>query len=207
MFIERFPEFGSMRILDLGGTAWFWQSAPQLPAHITLENLDGDADQTGPQVHVVDLACPVRQVRADATSDLDALDGDRFDLVFSNSVIEHLGGYESRLRFARNVMRLADRYWIQTPYRYFPIEPHWLFPGFQFLPLRMRATVSVRWPLGYIHTPNSSDAVKAALETELITVTEMRHLFPDARIVHEAVLGMTKSIIAVRDEPAVPAVG
>ena len=27
---------------------------------------------------------------------------------------------------------------VQIPYRYFPIEPHWLFPGLQFLPQRAR---------------------------------------------------------------------
>ncbi len=38
--------------------------------------------------------------------------------------------------------------WVQTPYRYFPIEPHWIFPGFQFLPLSARTEISRRWPLG-----------------------------------------------------------
>ena len=28
---------------------------------------------------------------------------------------------------------------VQTPYRYFPVEPHWLFPGLQFLPMGLRA--------------------------------------------------------------------
>lgn len=199
MFLARFPDFAAMRVLDLGGTAWFWQTAPQLPAHVTLVNLDGEDDQTGPGIDAVDAPCSMSQLRADATSDLAPLVGERFDLVFSNSVIEHVGGYGARARFARNVERLADRYWVQTPYRYFPVEPHWLFPGFQFLPLRLRATVSAHWPLGYVQTDSTDDGLEAALGTELMTVTEMRHLFPHASIVREALLGMTKSIIAVRD--------
>ena len=31
---------------------------------------------------------------------------------------------------------------MQTPYRYFPIEPHWLFPGMQFLPLPVRWSIA-----------------------------------------------------------------
>jgi hypothetical protein len=62
----------------------------------------------------------------------------RFDLVYSNSVIEHVGGHARREAFAAAVRNAADRYWVQTPYRYFAIEPHWLFPGFQ----------SSRWPSG-----------------------------------------------------------
>ena len=36
---------------------------------------------------------------------------------------------------------LAQLHWVQTPYRYFPVEPHFLFPGFQFLPLTVRAVL------------------------------------------------------------------
>lgn len=53
-----------------------------------------------------------------------------------NSPLEHVGGgHERRLRFAESVHALADRHRVQTPYRYFPIKPHWLAPGMQFLPV------------------------------------------------------------------------
>lgn len=63
-----------------------------------------------------------------------------FDLVYSNSVIEHVGGHARSCDFAGMVKTLARRHWgVQTPYRYFSIEPHWLFPGLQFLPQSARA--------------------------------------------------------------------
>ncbi len=60
--------------------------------------------------------------------------GDReFDIAFSNSVIEHVPP-ELQAAFAAEVSRVADRYFVQTPNRYFPIEPHYQLPLFQFLP-------------------------------------------------------------------------
>ena len=86
----------------------------------------------------------LHNVLGDACDLPSALRGQRFDLVFSNSVIEHVGGHSRRAAFADSVHALSDHHWVQTPYRYFPLEPHFLFPGFQFLPLRAKAEVTLR---------------------------------------------------------------
>ena len=41
----------------------------------------------------------------------------KFDLVFSNSVLEHLGGHGRRRQFADVVHESAPEWWVQTPYR------------------------------------------------------------------------------------------
>ena len=55
-----------------------------------------------------------------------------FDAVFSNSVIEHVGTFEDQKMMANEVIRVTNFYFIQTPNLYFPIEPHFLVPFFQF---------------------------------------------------------------------------
>ena len=75
----------------------------------------------------------------DACDPVGAVGGRSFDLVYSNSVIEHVGGHQRRELFAQAVRDLAPSHWVQTPYRYFPLEPFWLFSAFQFLPLPSRA--------------------------------------------------------------------
>lgn len=177
-----------MSVLDLGGTSRFWRSATIRPAKVTTVNLGAD-DPSEPWLrHVVGDACNPDIV----------LGKQRFDLVFSNSVIEHVGGFHQRQQMARVVEERADAYWIQTPYRYFPIEPHFLAPGFQFLPLKLRVAAVLVWPIKRGTAVDRAGAMRKALSIELLSETEFRHLFPSAQIRREKVAGLTKSLIAVR---------
>ena len=123
-FLHRFPLEAGTRLLDVGGLPQFWQDT-HFGAHITTLNL-----------HAVEVPASMRdRCRAmigDGTR-LPFADGE-FDLVFSNSVIEHLGSREQQERFAREVRRVGRRYFVQTPAREFPIEPHLLAPFFHWLP-------------------------------------------------------------------------
>ena len=191
LLLEAFPDLPRYRVLDLGGTGSFWRTVPERPAHVTLLNVlptAVDASDSSWLRSVVGDAC-------DPPADLRA---ERWDLVVSNSVIEHVGGVGPRRAFASAVRSMADRYWIQTPYRYFPVEPHWLFPGFQFLPLVARARIAARWPINPVPSADVAAGVGDALDVELLSATELRHLFPEAGILRERFLGLTKSLIAVR---------
>jgi hypothetical protein len=123
-----------------------------------------------------------------------------FDLVFSNSLVEHVGGPVRRQTLANTIAGLSDHYWVQTPARSFPLEPHWMFPGFQFLPVGARAAISRHWPLSPPNLRHRSrqEAIEDVLEVELLSTAEMSRLFPDAELWPERFLGMTKSIIAIR---------
>jgi hypothetical protein len=183
--VRRFPGLADMRVLDLGGTPWFWNNAPIRPQHLTVVNLD----DVGGESDGVDI------VRADACQLPDEVTRRGYDLAFSNSLIEHVGGHQRRLEFARVVRDVAPHYWVQTPYRYFPIEPHWVFPGQQFLPAATRAFISRSWRGGHIRS-SANSSVADVLWVELLSVTELRHYFPGAEIFREKFLGLTKSITA-----------
>jgi hypothetical protein len=134
-------------------------------------------------------------VRADAC----AGDFGKYDLVFSNSLMEHLGGHARRQQFADVVQTSAPSWWIQTPYRYFPIEPHWFFPGFQFMPFRARLAVCQHW--NTLHEPARKDRTEAAelvASTELISATEMSMYFPGSESWFERMAGIPKSLVAVK---------
>ncbi|MFC7448779.1 methyltransferase type 11 [Rhodococcus daqingensis] len=192
VFRETFPEIENLRVLDLGGTVESWRRAPVRPRHVTVLNLfePGEA-QDDWITPVVGDACAAGEALAGA--DLDA----HFDLVFSNSLIEHVGGHARRADLARQIHQLAPRHWVQTPYRYFPVEPHWLFPGMQFMPAAARVAIARHWPLVHTRPESYDDAVDAVLWTELVGITEMRDYFPTSAIVRERVLGVPKSLIAV----------
>jgi hypothetical protein len=113
------------KIIDLGGDVNYWvQLNWQQPTIVTtLLNLyENKIDDT--------LKSNFISIKGNA---LEAPFNDKsFDLVFSNSVIEHVGSYENQSKFANEVRRLSDRYIVQTPSLWFPLEPHSLIPLFQF---------------------------------------------------------------------------
>lgn len=189
---ETFPHLTEMTVIDLGGRLDTWARAEVRPRRVHLVNLEALPTEV-PEWAEVDhgdvCALPKRIAER------------RYDLVYSNSVLEHLGGHERRLRFAEAVSTLATAHWIQTPYRYFPIEPHWLAPGMQFLPVRTQVAVARRWPLAHSPTPTRQAATEAVLWTELLSRSQMRHYFPHSQIRTERLAGLPKSLIAVAGAP------
>jgi hypothetical protein len=93
---------------------------------------------------------------------------------------------------------LAPAHWVQTPYRYFPVEPHWVAPGMQFLPVLARREMARKWPLAYTPGRTKEEALKRVLWTDLLDKTQMRSYFPDSVLRSEKIAGMTKSLIACR---------
>lgn len=186
---EAFPALADMNVIDLGGRVETWSNAPVRPAHVHVVNLEQPPAET-PTWADVD--------HGDACQLPDPIAQRRYDLVFSNSVIEHVGGHERRLRFAETVHRLADAHWIQTPYRYFPVEPHWIAPGMQFLPVWARVRVARAWPLAAVPDRDIAAATRNVLWTELLDKTQLRHYFPDSRVRAERMAGLAKSLIAYR---------
>ncbi|MFG1871176.1 class I SAM-dependent methyltransferase [Micromonospora arborensis] len=186
---DTFPSLADMTVLDLGGRVESWARVPVRPAHVHVVNLEPlPADL--PRWAEVD--------QADACELPKSILGRTYDLVFSNSVLEHVGGHDRRRRMAEAVRELGRAYWVQTPYRYFPVEPHWVAPGMQFLPVAARVVMARRWPLAYSPGKSYEAAMRQVLTTELIGRAELRYLFPEATIRSERLLGLTKSIIAIR---------
>jgi hypothetical protein len=190
-FQRRFPDLSLLRVLDLGGVPATWRQRPTRPAEVVVVNLD-------PRSLAGSAPGWIRQVEADACRLPDRLRAERFDLVYSNSVLEHLGGHTRRQAFADTVHAAADRHWVQTPYRYFPIEPHWLFPGFQFVPAAAQIRLSQRWPYGHIRSADRDAAIADVLGVELLGRTQLASYFPSSEIWAERLAGLTKSLVAVR---------
>jgi SAM-dependent methyltransferase len=154
-----------------------------------LRGLEPELDVTG--VDVVDRpGYPGPFVRADATVRLPFADGE-FDLAYSSSVVEHVAP-ERRAAFAAEVRRVARGWYVQTPARSFPVEPHALLPFAHWLPVAVRRPY---WRLG---------AAGAWEEIALLGRAELAALFPGARIVPERLGGLVKSWVAVRPVPEYP---
>jgi len=121
-----------------------------------------------------------------------------FDIVFSNSVLEHVGDYEQQHKMAEEVNRVGKRLFLQTPNLFFPIEPHFLLPFFQFLPLNSKVFLINHFTIGwYQKVPDKQEAKEIVSSIKLLTEKEITTLFPGAIIYKEKLFGLTKSFVVL----------
>ncbi len=197
MLTKRFQFFLSLiknlprplSVLDIGGTTAFWDA------------MDFNNDNEGITITLLNLdSQPVNRsgfisVSGDATQL--AYPDKSFDIVFSNSVIEHLFDHTSQQKMAQEVQRAGKYYFIQTPNYWFPVEPHWIFPFFQYLPFSWKVFLTQHFSLGHIKKiRNKTDAENQVKEIKLLTYTDMKSLFPDANIYAEKFFLFNKSFVA-----------
>ena len=177
-----------LNILDVGGTQIFWERMgfiEEPDVKIVLLNLS--------RVEVTYKN--FTSVQGDARS-MGAFTDQEFDVVFSNSVIEHVGGYDQQCQMAKEVKRVGKSYFIQTPNRFFPIEPHFLLPFFQFFPVGLKIFLVRHFDIGwYKKTPDKQKAAQLVSSIRLLTEKELRKLFPGANIYKEKLFSLTKSLI------------
>jgi len=195
MRIKRFSFFISLinnipdpiTILDVGGTASYWNVvviSSEKKVEITLLNRYRQVINREP---FVSLQGDARNLNFKDQS---------FDVVFSNSVIEHVGNFSDQQKMASEVRRVGKRFFLQTPNVFFPLEPHFLFPFFQFLPMSWRIWLVRHFDLGWMKKQYTKEnALKLIESIRLLNKPELIHLFPGATIYEEKVLGLTKSYI------------
>jgi hypothetical protein len=180
-----------VRILDIGGTNAFWEQrgwAGRGDVHLVLVNLEAE-----PRVH------ENIEPRAGDATNLSELPDGSFDVVFSNSVIEHLETFERQAAMAAEVRRLAPTYWVQTPNFWFPVEPHFLTPAWHWLPVDVRAALLRRRRFGWRGPcPEPHQAQALVREIRLMRSRELRRLFPDATLEAERIGPFVKSFVALR---------
>lgn len=181
-FISRFA--GVRTILDVGGTADFWRTVGLSNAEVTLLNLEAEEAPAG----FTSLAGDAR--------DLSRFGDKSFDLVFSNSVIGHVGGFDDQRRMASEIARVGRSYFVQTPNHGFPVDWRTLVPFFHFLSPEHQAWCFKSFAVGtYRRAVSDAEAQEWATRIRNIRRSEIETLFPGATVRDEAVFGFTKSFM------------
>ena len=179
-----------LTILDIGGLDTFWEvmDFTSTPHRIILLN----------RFRVPTKYENFTSVVGDARNLSDFPDKS-IDIVFSNSVIEHLETFENQRLMANEIRRVGRTYFVQTPSFSFPIEPHFICPFFHWLPFSTRVAIIQHFSLGYIdRQPTRHLATETVKEFRIIKLREFTALFPDAAMHYEKVMGLTKSYIALK---------
>jgi len=190
-FARDFGVTNETRILDVGGTPFNWLLLNVRP-RITIVNMPRAREAFDEH-----FTCVFADGRALPFAD------HSFDIVFSNSVIEHVGNGESQRQFAEEITRVGRAYWVQTPNRRFPIEPHLLTPFLHFLPATWQRRIARKFTVWALIERPSPDRWEFYIEhylrdIRLLDAGDMQRLFPGAEIVRERLGGWTKALIAVR---------
>lgn len=183
----RFSNFlsGIETIVDFGGTPSIWQGIGR--SGVVLLNID--EQQTPPGF--VSMKGDARKTEfADYA----------FDLAFSNSTIEHVGTWEDQREFARELRRIGKRIYCQTPAHCFFFEPHYFTPFVHWFGYLVKKYWFVRYftYYGLRWKPSKEQVKDFQLHLRLLSLSEIRQLFPDCTIHKERFMGMTKAYIAIR---------
>ena len=189
----------SISILDMGGTVEYWERLGvdflrEHGAKVTLINrfateLSDAKCYDGIFSYAVGDAC-----------DLSQFQSNHFDLAHSNSVIEHVYTWENMKAFASETRRVANFYYVQTPYFWFPFDPHYYkMPLFHWFPRPTRAWLLSTFPIAHSGKVKTvDDAYQIVDAARLLDYRQFKFLFPDGNTAFERFGGLPKSMIAIR---------
>lgn len=208
MFRRYFSIDENTKILDLGsenGTNIFnvLQNTSYNPANVYIADINKNAVEEGKRNYGFNA------VLIDETGKLPFADK-FFDIVYCSSVIEHVTitksdvwtwkdgkefnaeSWKHQKLFADEIIRLGKQYFVQTPSRNFPIESHTWLPIVGYLPRRQFLPI--------LKLSNRFWVKQAEPDFNLLDKTDMKRLFPDAEIFSEKKYGLTKSIMAIKND-------
>ena len=179
-----------VHILDIGGTQNYWEQMGiknSTEIFITLLNTQ----------FIETKYTNFTFIKGDAR-DLKNFNDKQFDIVFSNSVIEHLESFDDQKSMANEIIRTGKIYFVQTPNYYFPFEPHFLFPFFQFLPINFKIFLITHFNLGWFKKQKTrEEALELIKSINLLKKQQILELFPNSSLLEENVLFLIKSYTAI----------
>ena len=189
-------KLSEITILDIGGTLNYWEMNLQYLPKGLITNIDiiNLPPQENKEIEIDGILVRSYEGNALDKSSFRLL---HYDLIHSNSVIEHVGNLSAQYKMANIIPTLGSNFWIQTPAKSFPLEPHFYFPFFAYIPIGLRAFLLRHFNLGFHKRKKKWLQSKIICEeTRLLNRKEFNFLFPSGEILKEKVFGLTKSYIA-----------
>jgi hypothetical protein len=189
-----YPDIASYSVLDVGGRPFIWNLLKEYygvaPKRLVLLNMPSETALPESESYSVKIADGRNLPYADKS----------FDLVFSNSVIEHVGQTVEMIQFSQECERVGCNIYIQTPNRWFPVDAHLGVAFIHWLPrplYKKLSFLSLRYPFTINNPVQKRDFELEFETTYLLTLKQLQGLFPKRRIVAEKFLFFVKSFVVV----------
>ena len=177
-------------ILDIGGTEWYWESMGFINSSHPIILLNAEVAQPRSR----NVIC----LQGDAR-DLSRFREAEFQFVHSNSTLQYMTTLEEQFAMAKEIRRVGRSYYVQAPSFWFPVETHFLFPGFHWLPERMKIAIVMRFALGWFDRQGDVEHARTTVRRiRLVTRKEFGRMFDDAQIIIERYFGWPKSFVALK---------
>jgi ubiquinone/menaquinone biosynthesis C-methylase UbiE len=179
-----------IKILDLGGSSYFWdgmKSQFKNKYQLVIVNLSKEEIGIG----------ECQKIVGDGKT-LSFIKDKSFDIVVSNSVIEHLGTLAHQEEMVQNIKRVGKYYFIQTPAFIFPFEPHFLFPFFHWLPKWLRTLLVQNFDLGWFQKQKGKEEAERLVNSiRIMKKKELKSFFQNSEIISERLWFFTKSYLVI----------
>lgn len=203
IFRSYVPHQRPLKVIDIGGTVAFWKAwgiteSDQIQVTL-INNHHIDVSSSGTES---DLPFIINEL-----SDANQIQVDRlkkFDLIFSNSFLEHLESRAQQAAMAEKIISSGVRYFIQIPNKRSIIDPHFPRPWVPFFACYPKPVQARLLTLGACGSGARSSTLEQARERiryyNPLSVADMRRLFPDAVIRIERTVGIPLSVLVMSEE-------
>ncbi len=196
LIIDVYDQYGGVNIIDIGGLDLYWRIVPRKfledhKVHITCVNVPG--------VEITDRHDPMFTFATGDGCNLEGFADKSFHIAHSNSVIEHVGDNGRKQMFAKEINRVGEHYYVQTPDFWFPMEPHFMMLFFHWFPKFIRIFLLRNLKLNSREKNRTYEWAKNRIEhTDLLTASQMKKYFPGSKLYHERIFLLSKSLIVIK---------
>ena len=111
---------------------------------------------------------------------------------FSNAVIEHVGANSHQRKFADEIRRVSQKFYITCPNKYFPFEFHYRLPLYQFVPKSIQKWLFQKFNIGLWYENKWEDI-------NLLSYRQLKKIFPETTLIKQRITFCAETLICFKN--------
>jgi len=111
---------------------------------------------------------------------------------FSNAVIEHVGANSRQQKFAKEIRRVSQKFYVTCPNKYFPFEFHYRLPLYQFVPKSIQKWLFQKFNIGLWYENKWEDI-------NLLSYRQLKKIFPETTLIKQRITFCAETLICFKN--------
>lgn len=197
-FIDSFAP--PIRIIDLGGTVSMWERWGLIEDERLIVDLANNFSMDKNNSEAIPKTAGFSKIDVDVVN-LTPEDYSQYDVVFSNSMLEHLADFNQQRSVAKSIILSGKPFFIQVPNKNSLIDPHFAHPMAPFFAAWPRSIQCAALRLSGLNggrrAKSRAHAERRLMFYNPLSMRDMRSLFPGEgiNILSERTFGIPMSIV------------